>query len=111
MKNERIKQKHLLPITMPNKFQILTYVQDEAFEVLLVGDSIICDQLIKYCVRVRRGARKRYSVPGTGINCVTDALNKLTSNTTKNTLCVFHGRTNDIQHKSSEELLEKNTLL
>ena len=105
----RPKPRAILPITMcENRFQILTdgEEEEEADEVRLVGDSIVRGQLTEFCARAPR-SRKRFCIPGGGIDDVTKAIGEVTSLAPTNTTYVVHVGTNDVQRTRSEELMTK----
>ncbi|MCP5006083.1 MAG: SGNH/GDSL hydrolase family protein, partial [Planctomycetes bacterium] len=99
--------KSFLPVTtIYNKFQILAEPVDEAHETLLIGDSIIRGQLDEFCGRAPI-KRKRFCIPGAGLDDVLAAKEDITKDVNDNSLLVFHVGTNDVMRTRSEELLEK----
>lgn len=95
-----------IPVTTFNKFQILTETEEDPSEVRVVGDSIIRGQLVEFCGRAP-GNRKRFCIPGAGVNDVSDALDDVTNDISNNALIVVHAGTNDVVRTRSEELLQR----
>lgn len=104
--NVRPKRKFIPVTSCQNRFQILSDKDDETEEVRLIGDSIVRDQITEFCGRAPR-TRKRYCIPGAGIDDVIAAVDEVSSLASMNTTYVIHVGTNDIQRFRSEELLDK----
>ena len=99
--------RRVLPvISVSNKFQILTEPVSEPHETRLVGDSIIRQQHVEFCSRAP-SSRKRFCIPGAGLDDIMGAAEQVTAGANNNTLYVFHAGTNDISRTRSEALLEK----
>ena len=99
--------RRVLPVlTVSNKFQILAEPVTEPHESRLVGDSIIRQQHVEFCSRAP-SSRKRFCIPGAGLDDVMSAVEEVTAGANNNTLYVFHAGTNDISRTRSEALLEK----
>ena len=103
--NVRAKARKIIPTTCQNRFQILTDRTDEE-EVRLVGDSIVRGQLTEFCARAP-GKRKRFCIPGGGVDDVIASLDEVSNLAPANTMYVVHVGTNDVQHTRSEELMAK----
>lgn len=100
-------RKVLEPVVCHNRFQILTDNADEEVEeVRLVGDSIIKGQLQEFCARAPK-SRKRFCIPGGGLDDVDAALEQVANLAPPNTTYVVHVGTNDVVRTRSEELMEK----
>ena len=109
--NVRPKVRVITPITCHNRFQILTDTSDEEEEeVRLVGDSMIKGQIKEFCARATK-KRKRYCIPGGGVDEVIAAIDQVASDAPPNTTYVVHVGTNDVDnthtHTHSDELIEK----
>ena len=101
--------KTVRPIVQPtvcsNRFKILEE-DDEPANTLLIGDSMIRQQLTEFCGRVRR-RRRLFCMPGAGIDDVTSMMDKVTEDASPESLFVIHAGTNDVRKTRSEELLDK----
>lgn len=105
--NVRPKARQILPTVCQNRFQILTdQTDEEEEEVRLVGDSIIGGQLDEFCARAPE-KRKRFCIPGGGVDDVIASLDEVSNLAPANTTYVVHVGTNDIQRVRSEELMSK----
>ena len=102
------RRPHLPTTTCNNRFQILSDTGDDedTEEIRLVGDSMLRGQLIEFCGRSPR-SRKRFCIPGAGVDDVTAAADAVSSQAPENTTYVIHVGTNDVQRIRSEELLDK----
>lgn len=102
------RRPHLPTTTCNNRFQILSDTGDDedTEEVRLVGDSMLRGQLIEFCGRSPR-SRKRFCIPGAGVDDVTAAVDAVSNQAPENTNYVIHVGTNDVQRIRSEELLDK----
>ena len=72
----------------------------------LVGDSMVRGQLVEFCGRAPNH-RKRFCIPGAGVNDVSEALEDVTKDTPNNSLVVLHVGTNDVVRTRSEELMQR----
>ena len=104
--NVRPKRRILPETECYNKFQILTDAADDDEEVRLVGDSLIYGQLHEFVARAP-ATRKRFCIPGGGMQDVIDAVKEVTDQAPATTTYVIHVGTNDVQRFRSEELLDK----
>ena len=106
--NVRPKVRNVLePVVCHNRFKILTdNADEEEEEVRLVGDSIINGQLHEFCARAPK-SRKRFCIPGGGLDDVDAALEQVANLAPPNTTYVVHIGTNDVVRTRSEELMEK----
>ena len=105
--NVRPSVRKVMPINCQNRFKILSDTLDEEEEeVRLVGDSIIGGQLKEFCARAPN-SRKRYCIPGGGVDDVIAAIDKVADLAPPNTTYVIHVGTNDVEQTRSEELIEK----
>ena len=105
--NVRPKAREVIPIICQNRFQILTdRTDEEEEEVRLVGDSMVRGQLTEFCARAP-GKRKRFCIPGGGVDDVIASLDEVSNLAPSNTMYVVHVGTNDVQHTRSEELIAK----
>ena len=93
------------PTVCSNRFQILEE-EDEPASTILIGDSMIRQQLTEFCGRVRR-SRRVFCMPGAGIDDVTNMVDKVSAEATAQSLFVIHAGTNDVRKTRSEELLNK----
>ena len=98
--------RRILPVTTYNKFQILTEEAEDTHEVRLAGDSLTRPMLVELCGRAPK-SRKRFCMPGGGIDDIIAAREEVTNGASKDALYIFHVGTNDIQKTRSEELLNK----
>ncbi|MPC48888.1 hypothetical protein E2C01_042674 [Portunus trituberculatus] len=71
--------KSLPVITFSNRFKILEDTLLDEFEVRLVGDSMVRDQLPKFCSRSSNGRRKLFIFPGDGLEDITAVYDDVTS--------------------------------
>ena len=101
-----VTRRTAIPVTTYNRFQILTETEEDPSEVRMVGDSIIRGQLVEFCGRAPR-SRKRFCIPGAGLDDVSEALDDVTNNMSNNALVVIHAGTNDVVRTRSEDLLER----
>lgn len=99
-------KKAIYPVHCYNRFAILTEEDDEQESTLLVGDSMIRQQVVEFCGRVPR-RRRNYCYPGAGVDDIAAALKEISPHATNDSLFVIHTGTNDVSHVRSEELLEK----
>ena len=99
---------HLPTTTCYNRFQILSDTGDDedTEEIRLVGDSLCRPLLTEFCGRAPR-SRRRYCIPGGGVDDVIAAVDAVSSQAPENTTYVIHVGTNDVQRTRSEELLDK----
>ena len=105
--NVRPKARKVIPTICQNRFQILTdRTDEEEEEVRLVGDSIVRGQLTEFCARAP-GKRKRFCIPGGGVDDVIASLDEVSDLAPANTMYVVHVGTNDVQGTRSEELIAK----
>ena len=105
--NVRPKVRKVIPTTCQNRFRILAdHTEEEEEEVRLVGDSLVRGQLTEFCARAPE-KRKRFCIPGGGVDDVIASLDEVSNLATANTTYVIHVGTNDIQHTRSEELMAK----
>ena len=105
----RPRRRNFLPITMcQNRFQLLPdqVDVDDNEEVRLVGDSMVRGQLTEFCSRAPR-TRKRFCIPGGGVDDVTAAIDEVANLAPNNTTYVIHVGTNDVVRTRSEVLIEK----
>ena len=100
------KKKVIEPVVCDNRFQILMDQTDEEEEVRLVGDSIVRGQLKEFCARAPK-RRKRFCIPGGGLDDVDAAIEEVANLAPPNTTYVVHIGTNDVARTRSEELLAK----
>ena len=107
VRNNVRPRRRILPITKcHNRFQILSDTTDDEEEVRLSGDSILSGQLHEFCARAP-ATRRRFCIPGGGVQDITDSVNEVADQAPANTTYVIHVGTNDIQRYRSEELLDK----
>lgn len=107
--NIRLKTRNIIPVTeCQNRFQILSDLndQEETEEVRLVGDSMVRGQLTEFCARSPK-TRKRFCIPGGGVDDVVAAVDEVSKMAPANALYVIHVGSNDVQRTRSEELLLK----
>ena len=111
--NVRPQPRKILPITTcHNRYQILAETDNDEMEdadveeIRLVGDSMVRSQLVEFCGRAPK-SRKRFCIPGGGVDDVTAAVEEVTMQAPANTKYIIHVGTNDVQHTRSEELLSK----
>lgn len=105
----RPNPRRIIPITTcQNRFQILSdqNVEDDNEEVRLVGDSMVRGQLTEFCGRAPR-TRKRFCIPGGGLDDVIATADEVASQAPDNTTYVIHVGTNDVEKTRSEDLLNK----
>ena len=102
------RRTHLPTTTCSNRYQILSDTGDDedTEEIRLVGDSMCRPLLTEFCGRAPR-SRRRYCIPGGGVDDVIAAVDAVSSQAPANTTYVIHVGTNDVQRTRSEELLEK----
>ena len=100
------RKRKILPVTTYNKFQILADREEDTNEVRLVGDSMVRGQLVEFCGRAPNN-RKRFCIPGAGVNDVSEALEEVTDDMPDNSLVVLHTGTNDVVRTRSEELMQR----
>ena len=98
--------KRILPVKTYNKFQILEDVAEDTYETRICGDSITSPLLEEFVGRSPK-TRKRYCMPGGGINDIIAAREEVTDGASKDTLFIMHVGTNDVKKTRSEELLQK----
>ena len=108
VRNNVRPRKRIIPITKcQNRFQILSdTADDDEEEVRVVGDSIVRGLLTEFCARAPT-TRRRFCIPGGGVQDVIDSVNEVTDQAPANTTYVIHVGTNDVQRIRSEELLDK----
>ena len=107
VKNNVRPRKRMLPTTIcQNRFQILSDTDDNDEEVRLIGDSIVRGQLTEFVARAP-ATRRRFCIPGGGVQDVIDSVNEVTDQAPATTTYVIHVGTNDVQRYRSEELLDK----
>lgn len=99
------KRSHL-HVTTSNRFEILVEMEDEPEETRLVGDSILRGQIVEFCDRVPN-RRKRFCIPGAGLDDIVEAYDDTTKDASEKTLFVIHAGSNDVMRTRSEELMEK----
>ncbi|MCP4268391.1 MAG: hypothetical protein GY777_22915 [Candidatus Brocadiaceae bacterium] len=99
-------KKFLPTVTISNRFQILAEPLDDPQETRLIGDSIVRDQLQEFCGRAPT-KRKRFCIPGAGVDHVIAAKDEVTTGLNDNSLLVIHVGTNDVERTRSEDLLQK----
>ena len=92
-----------LPVTTFNRYQILAETSDEILEVKLIGDSIICEQIVEFCVR-DLSHRKRHYISGAPINDISAAYKDITRDANEHSLFISHADTNDVKSSRSEAL-------
>lgn len=98
--------RRVLPVKTYNKFQILEEEAEDKHEVRVAGDSLTRPLLVEFCGRAPR-SRKRFCMPGGGIDDIIAARDEVTDGANKDTLYILHVGTNDVQKTRSEELLQK----
>lgn len=108
VRNNVSPKRKIIPMTKcQNHFQILSdTIDDDEEEVRLVGDSMVRGQLIESCARAST-TRRRFCIPGGGVQDVFDSVNEVADQAPTNTTYVIHVGTNDIQRIRTEELLDK----
>ena len=107
VRNNVSPKRRILPITKcQNRFQILSDTDDEEEEVRLIGDSLTRSQLSEFAARAP-ATRRRFCIPGGGVQDVIDSVNVVTDQAPATTTYVIHIGTNDVQRFRSEELLDK----
>ena len=100
-------KRRILPKTKcDNRFQLLSDTADNDEEIRLVGDSLIRGQLNEFAAR-SPATRRRFCIPGGGVQDVIDSVNDVTHQASATTTYVIHVGTNDVQRFRSEELLDK----
>ena len=107
VRNNVRPRRRIIPITKcQNRFQILSDTADDEEEVRLIGDSIVRGQLSEFCARAP-ATRRRFCIPGGGLQDVIDSVNEVADQAPASTTYVIHVGTNDVQRIRSEELLDK----
>ena len=109
VRNNVRPRRRILPITKcQNRFKILSDTADDEDngEVRIVGDSILRGQLTEFCARAP-ATRRRFCIPGGGVQDVISAVNEVVDQAPATTTYVIHVGTNDVQRIRSEELLDK----
>ncbi len=98
VKNNVTPRRRIIPITScQNRFQILSDTRDDedTEKVILVGDSIVRGQLTEFCGRAPR-TRKRFCIPGGGVQDVIAAVDVVVSQAPTTTTFVIHVGTNGV---------------
>ena len=107
VRNNVRPRRRIMPITKcQNRFRILSDTADDEEEVRLIGDSLVRGQLTEFVARAP-ATRRRFCIPGGGVQDVIDSVNEVTDQAPATTTYVIHVGTNDIQRFRSEELLDK----
>ena len=96
----------ITPVTTRNSFGALADLVEEPEESIIIGDSLVRNQLEEFCGRAPK-SRKRYCFPGAKIDDITTALEEIASNEKEDSVYVVHLGTNDVKTTKSEELLDK----
>ena len=102
----KIKPKLITPVETQNAFGPLADLVDEQEDTILVGDSMIRNQLEEFCERSPK-KRKRYCYPGAKIDDITDELKVIMEKEKQDSLYIVHVGTNDVKTTSSESLIAK----
>ncbi|KAK3886028.1 hypothetical protein Pcinc_009804 [Petrolisthes cinctipes] len=97
--------RNIIPITTcQNRFKILAQDDDEDdTEARLVGDSMVRGQLTEFCGRAPK-SRKRFCIPGGGLDDVIDSVDEVTSLAPDNTTYVIHVGTNDVFKRAPQQV-------
>ena len=107
VRNNVSPKRRIIPITKcQNRFQILSDAAEDEEEVRVTGDSIVRGQISEFCARAP-ATRRRFCIPGGGVQDVIDCIDEVTDQAPANTTYVIHVGTNDVQRYRSEELLDK----
>lgn len=96
----------IAPVSTKNSFGPLVDLVEEPEDSIIIGDSLIRNQLEEFCGRAPK-CRKRYCFPGAKIDDITTALEEISSSEKEDSIYIVHVGTNDIKMTNSEELLEK----
>ena len=83
---------------------ILMEEEEQDYDTRTIGNSIVRDQLQKFCGR-NQSTRKWMCLPGERFDDIPAACNEATSKADTNTVLIINASMNDVMNTRSEELL------